>query len=79
MELYLTLGIFGLAFVFIVLETFDKSLIALSGAMLMVIFRILTPEEAIAAIEFETILLLLAMMVLVNIASKSGIFQWLNT
>ena len=79
MELYITLGIFGLAFLFIVLEIFDKSLIALSGAMLMVIFRILTPYEAIEAIEFETILLLLAMMILVNIASKSGIFQWLNT
>jgi Na+/H+ antiporter NhaD/arsenite permease-like protein len=45
----------------------------------MVIVRILTPEEAIEAIEFETILLLLAMMILVHIASQSGIFQWLNT
>lgn len=75
---YLTLGIFGLAFVFIVIERFDKSLTALLGALLMVIFRILTPEEAIEAIEFETILLLMAMMVIVNIASKSGIFEWVN-
>ena len=75
---YIALGIFGLAFIFIVLERFDKSLTALLGALLMVIFRILTPEEAIEAIEFETILLLMAMMVLVNIASKSGIFEWLN-
>jgi Na+/H+ antiporter NhaD/arsenite permease-like protein len=75
---YLTLGIFGLAFVFIVIERFDKSLTALLGALLMVIFRILTPEEAIHAIEFETILLLMGMMILVNIASKSGIFEWLN-
>ncbi|MFC1599704.1 SLC13 family permease [Patescibacteria group bacterium] len=75
---YLTLGIFALAFIFIVIERFDKSLTALLGALLMVIFRILTPEEAINAIEFETILLLMAMMILVNIASKSGIFEWLN-
>lgn len=75
---YIALGIFGLAFIFIILERFDKSLTALLGALLMVIFRILTPEEAIEAIEFETILLLMAMMVLVNIASKSGIFEWLN-
>ena len=75
---YLALGIFILAFAFIVFEVFDKSLIALIGALLMVIVGILSPEEAIAAIEFETILLLLAMMILVNIASKSGIFEWLN-
>lgn len=75
---YLALGIFVLAFIFIVIEHFDKSLTALLGALLMVIFRILTPEEAIHAIEFETILLLMAMMLLVNIASKSGIFEWLN-
>lgn len=75
---YITLGIFALAFIFIVIERFDKSLTALLGALLMVILRILTPEEAIHAIEFETILLLMAMMILVNIASKSGIFEWLN-
>lgn len=75
---YLALIIFGFAFLLIILEAYDKSLIALSGALLMVVFRILTPTEAIEAIEFETILLLLAMMILVNIASKSGIFSWIN-
>ena len=75
---YVTLSIFLVAFLLIVFEVFDKSIIALSGALLMVIFGVLSPEEAIEAIEFETILLLLAMMLLVNIASKSGIFEWLN-
>ena len=63
---------------FIVFETFDKALVALSGALAMVILGIMTPEDAIMAVEFETILLLLAMMILVNIASKSGVFEWLN-
>lgn len=76
---YITLGIFFLALVFIVFELYDKSIVAISGALLMVIFGILGPDEAIEAIEFETILLLLSMMLLVNIASKSGIFEWLNT
>ncbi len=78
MEIYLALGIFAVAFALIAFEVFDKSLIALFGALLMVILGVLSPEEAIAAIEFETILLLLGMMILVNIASKSGIFEWLN-
>mgnify|MGYP001603806104 CR=1 FL=1 len=75
---YLALIIFGFAFLLIILEAYDKSLIALSGALLMVVLRILTPAEAIEAIEFETILLLLGMMILVNIASKSGIFSWIS-
>lgn len=75
---FVALGIFAVAFAFIVFEVWDKSLIALFGAMLMVIVGILSPHEAILAIEFETIFLLLAMMILVNIASKSGIFEWLN-
>ena len=75
---YIALGIFGIAFVLIVLEWFDKSLVALSGALLMIMIGVLSPEQAIESIEFETILLLLAMMLIVNIASKSGIFEWLN-
>ena len=78
MEIYLALGIFAVAFALIAFEVFDKSLVALFGALSMVILGILSPEEAIEAIEFETILLLLGMMILVHIASKSGIFEWLN-
>lgn len=76
--MYLALGIFAVAFALIAFEVFDKSLVALFGALLMVILGVLSPEEAIEAIEFETILLLLGMMILVHIASKSGIFEWLN-
>ncbi|MFC1615974.1 SLC13 family permease [Patescibacteria group bacterium] len=75
---YLTVSIFLFAFILIAFEVFDKSLIALFGSLLMIIIGILSPEEALAAVDFHTILLLLAMMILVNIASKSGIFAWLN-
>lgn len=75
---YIALGIFAVAFALIVFDLYDKSIVALSGALLMVVFRILTPEEAIAAVQFETILLLMAMMLIVNMASKSGIFGWVN-
>lgn len=75
---YLTIGIFLLAFIFIALEVFDKSIVALFGALLMVILGILSPDEALAAVDFDTILLLLAMMLIVSIASNSGVFEWLN-
>lgn len=75
---YVALFIFLSAFCLIVLDLYDKSLVAISGALLMVILRILTPEEALGAVKYEAILLLLGMMLMVNIASKSGIFQWAN-
>lgn len=76
---YLTLGIFALSFLFIVFEIYDNALIALAGALLMLLFGILTPQEAIGAVDFDTILLLMAMMIVVHIASKSGIFEWVCT
>lgn len=75
---YIALAIFLVAFALIISDLYDKSLVALAGAILMVLFGILSPEEAVSAIEYEAIFLLTAMMVMVNIASKSGIFHWLN-
>lgn len=75
---YLAIAIFGISFLLIVLEAHEKSLIALCGALLMILLGILTPAEALSAIDHKTILLLMAMMLLVNIASKSGIFEWIN-
>ena len=70
--------IFIAALILIIFEVFDKSLVALGGALLMVLTKIITPEEAVHAIDFETILLLMAMMILVEIAKRSGVFDWLN-
>jgi len=44
----------------------------------MVLLKILTPEEAISAVDFDTIFLILGMMLMVNIAGKSGILEWIN-
>lgn len=73
---YLALGIFSVSFALIVFELYDKAVVAMAGALLMIVFGIIDPEAAILAVDFETILLLLAMMILVNISSKSGIFEW---
>jgi len=75
---FVALGIFGIAFLGIIFEPFEKSVIALMGGLLMILTGVLTAHEAIAAIEFETILLLLGMMLLVHMASESGILSWLN-
>lgn len=75
---YIAIGIFAIVLLLIVFEVYDKSLIALSGALLMVLLGVLSPEQAIAAVDFDTIFLILGMMIMVNIAAKSGVLEWLN-
>ncbi len=75
----IALGIFIVSFLTMIFEVYDKALVAMSGAILMIICRVLTFEEALEAIDFETIGLLMGMMILVDIASSSGVFSWLNT
>lgn len=74
----IALSIFVLTFLGITLEYFDKAVVALVGAVSMVLFRILTPEQALESIDFETIILLMSMMIIVEIATESKVFQWLN-
>lgn len=75
---WIVLAIFGVTFFFIIFEIFDQTVMALMGALLMVLVGALNFEEAIHAIEFETIILLLAMMLLVEVARESGIFSQLT-
>jgi Na+/H+ antiporter NhaD/arsenite permease-like protein len=75
---YLPVGIFFISLLLIALEIFEKSIVALLGAGTLVVLRFLSPEAAIQAIDFNTIILLMSMMLLVAIARKSGVFAWLN-
>lgn len=77
-QLILTAVIFMTVFVIIIFEWVDKAVVALAGAILLMVTRILTFEEAIEAINFEIIFLLAAMMIIVEIAQESGLFTLLN-
>ncbi len=70
----LPLAIFLLTFTAIVFEIFDKTIVAMGGAMLLIIFRSISFEQAIEAVNFEIIALLSAMMIIVEIARESGFF-----
>lgn len=49
---------------------------ALLGAAAMIVSGILTQKTALAGIDFNTIGLLVGMMVIVAIAERSGMFQY---
>ncbi|QQR84094.1 hypothetical protein IPJ72_02785 [Candidatus Peregrinibacteria bacterium] len=77
-DLILSIGIFSLTFVGIVFEVFDKAVVAISGAILLLLLGVLSFEQAIESINFEIVALLGAMMIIVEIAQESGLFTMLN-
>jgi Na+/H+ antiporter NhaD/arsenite permease-like protein len=70
-------AIFAVAYVSIIAERINRSIIALLGAGLMIIAGVLTQEEAVRGIDFNTIALLTGMMMLVSITRRCGMFEYL--
>jgi Na+/H+ antiporter NhaD/arsenite permease-like protein len=76
-QYYAAIAIFLVTYAIIISEKINRAVIALLGAALMVIFGIVDLHKAFTHhIEWETITLLIGMMILVNITSKSGFFQY---
>jgi Na+/H+ antiporter NhaD/arsenite permease-like protein len=68
--------LFLIIYTVIISEKIHRTIIALWGAALLIILGILTQQEAINYIDFNTIGLLFGMMVIVGITRKSGIFEY---
>ncbi len=68
--------IFIVSYGFIISEKVNRTVSAILAAVLMVIFGVLAQEEAFAIIDFNTIGLLVGMMIVVNILKRTGIFQY---
>lgn len=67
---------FLLVYAIIVSEKIHRTVIALTGAALLLALGVLTQEEAVHFIDFNTIGLLFGMMVVVGITKKSGVFEY---
>lgn len=53
-----------------------KATAAFSGAMFLVLFHIISQEEGLKYIDFNTIGLLMGMMIIVAIVRQTGLFQY---
>src|SRR5258707_249842 len=66
-----------LTYLLIITEWLNRSIIALLGGGVMIVSGVLSQDEAIAGIDFNTIALLTGMMVLVSISRRCGMFEYL--
>ena len=65
-----------IVYIILILEKLNRAVIALFGAMLMIYCGLLNQEQALRAVDFNTLWLLTGMMMLVNITAKTGVFQY---
>ncbi len=73
----IAVAVFLLAYGMIIAEKLHRAVVSLAGAVVIIIFGILTQEEAFAGIDWNTIGLLVGMMIIVNITRRSGVFEFL--
>lgn len=69
--------IFVLALVAIATERVHRTKVALLGAALVVLAGTVSQEEAIEAVDFNTLGLLVGMMVIVRLTEPTGVYTWL--
>ena len=69
--------IFVVAYALIISEKVHRTIVGLFGAMLMILFGIIEQETAVHHIDFNTLGLLMGMMIIVNITSETGLFNFL--
>ena len=70
-------------FTFILIEKAHRTIVALTGASLMVVAGIsmgfYSQEAALASVDFNTLGLLLGMMILVSMLARTGFFEYMAT
>ncbi|OPA73338.1 hypothetical protein BVG16_29500 [Paenibacillus selenitireducens] len=70
------IGIFLVTYGLIISEKIHRTILAMAGAVLMVVFGIVDQETAIHHIDFNTLGLLIGMMIIVGITTKTGLFKY---
>lgn len=76
-QVYFATAIFLVTYAVIVSEKIHRAVAALVGAALIALTKILSPEDAVHAIDFNTIGLLVGMMIIVGITRQTGVFEYL--
>lgn len=69
--------IFIIMYVFIANEKINRTIVAMLGSLLMVLTGIITQEKAIHHIDFNTLGLLIGMMIIVAITGQTGVFNYI--
>ncbi|CAM2948599.1 ArsB/NhaD family transporter [Paenibacillus sediminis] len=73
----LAVAIFLVIYALIISEKIHRTIIAMIGGVLMVVLGIVDQETALHHIDFNTIGLLIGMMIIVSITAETGLFKFI--
>jgi Na+/H+ antiporter NhaD/arsenite permease-like protein len=75
-DLTIATVIFLATYAVIISERLDRAVVALTGAGLMIALGVLDQQQALQAIDPNTIALLVGMMIIVNVLKRTGVFRY---
>ncbi|EMT53642.1 MULTISPECIES: SLC13 family permease [Brevibacillus] len=73
----IAIGIFLVTYAFIISEKLHRTIVAMFGGILMILFGVIDQEQAVHHIDFNTLGLLIGMMILVAITAQTGVFKYM--
>ena len=76
-QVIIAISVFLIVYAIIISEKIHRTVIALLGAVLLVLLGIMDVNTAVLAIDFNTIGLLVGMMIIVGITRETGVFEYL--
>ena len=68
---------FIVTYIVLLTERVNRAIVAVLGAGVLVLSGVITQHDAIASVDFNTICLLLGMMIIVTVTKESGVFQYM--
>lgn len=74
----LAIAIFVISLLLIITEKTHRTAASIAGAAALLAFKVLSVEEAISYIDFNTLGVLIGMMIFVNIVKNSGLFEYVS-
>lgn len=73
----LAIGIFLVIYAFIIAEKIHRTIVAMIGGILMVVLGIVEQQTALHHIDFNTLGLLVGMMIIVGVTAETGLFTYI--
>src|SRR5438105_3238515 len=74
--LWVATTLFVLVYAIIMTDKVNRAIVALVGAGLVILSGVMNQPQAMAAVDWNTLGLLLGMMLIVNVTRRSGLFQY---
>ncbi len=76
-DFWIAIAVFVAAYALIVSEKIHRTVVALLGACVLIVLKVLPQHEAFHAVDWNVVFLLAAMMIIVNVLVRTGVFEWI--